>query len=84
MSQRNPNPVRGRVIMEITPNHAILYLCDKLGYVIDQEVFRYPLTMSTEECSEECRDLFNVLYDAIDCAVNPELQAPPPRRPESG
>lgn len=77
MTTRKPNPVRGRVIVEITPVHAILYLCDRRGYVIDQEVFRYPQPMTSDECDAETRDLFGVVYDAIDSVVNPELQDTP-------
>ena len=80
---RKPNPVQGRVIVEITPVHAILYLCDRRGYVIDQEVFRYPQPMTLEECAAETRDLFGVLYDAVDSVVNPELQDSPPEGPKS-
>lgn len=83
VSERRPNPVRGRVIVEVTPNHAVIYLCDRAGYVTDQEVFRYPIPMSSDECTEECRDLFNVVYDAIDSVVNPELQDRPMQEPDS-
>ena len=81
--ERKPNPVRGRVILEVTPRHAILYLCDRHGYVTDQEVFRYPVLFTNDECYEECRDLFGVLYDCINDAVNSELQDSPPDGPES-
>lgn len=83
VKQRRPNPVRGRVIVEVTPQHAVIYLCDRLGYVTDQEIFRYPKVMSGDECTEECRDLFSVMYDAIDSVVNPELQDPSPERSDS-
>ena len=83
VNERKPNPVRGRVIVEVTPRHAILYLCDRAGYVTDQEVFRYPVVMDNDECTEECRDLFGLLYDAVNDVVNPELQDHPPERPES-
>lgn len=83
VGDRKPNPVRGRVILEVTPRHAILYLCDRHGYVTDQEVFRYPVLMDSQECSDECRDLFDLLYDAINDTVNPALQDSPPDRPKS-
>lgn len=83
MSEKRPNPVRGRVIVEVTPAHAILYLCDRHGYVTDQEVFRYPIVMSDDGCTQECRELFNCLYEAVDSVVNPELQDSPPEAPES-
>lgn len=83
VSDRKPNPVRGRVILEVTPRHAILYLCDRHGYVTDQEIFRYPVVMDNGECSAECRDLFDLLYDAINDVVNAELQDSPPEGPES-
>ena len=83
VDDRKPNPVRGRVILEVTGRHAILYLCDRHGYVTDQEVFRYPVVMDNAECYAECRDLFGVLYDCINDAVNPELQDSPPERPKS-
>lgn len=83
VTERKPNPVRGRVILEVTPRHAILYLCDRQGYVTDQEIFRYPVVMTNGECAEECRDLFDLLYDAINDVVNAELQDSPPDSPES-
>ena len=83
VKQRRPNPVRGRVIVEVTPQHAVIYLCDRMGYVTDQEIFRYPQVMSSDECILECRDLFSVMYDAIDSVVNPELQEGPPERQDS-
>ena len=83
MSERKANPVRGRVILEVTTRHAVIYLCDRGGYVTDQEVFRYPLALSPDECDAECRDLFGMLYDAINEFVNPELQDTPDGEPES-
>lgn len=80
--ERKPNPVRGRVILEVTPRHAILYLCDRAGYVTDQEVFRYPDVMTNDECTAECKDLFGLLYDSLNETVNNELQAPPPDTPD--
>lgn len=80
--ERKPNPVRGRVILEVTPRHAILYLCDRAGYVTDQEVFRYPDVMTNDECTTECTNLFGLLYDSLNETVNNELQAPPPDTPD--
>jgi len=83
MNQRKPNPVQGRVILEVTSHHAVIYLCDRQGVVLDNEVFRYPFPLDKDDCSDECRDLFNVLYDALNDVVNAELQGGTGERPES-
>jgi hypothetical protein len=81
--QRHPNPVQGRVILEVTSHHAVIYLCDRQGVVLDNEVFKYPFPLDKHDCSDECRDLFNVLYDALNDVVNAELQGGGGEKPES-
>lgn len=71
---RHPNPVQGRVILEVTSHHAVIYLCDRQGVVLDNEVFRYPFPLDRDDCREECRDLFDLLYDSLNETVNAELQ----------
>ena len=71
---RNPNPVMGRVILEVTRHHAVLYLCDRKGIVTDNEVFRYPAALERDECGSECRAFFNLAYDWCNSVVNSELQ----------
>ena len=83
MSQRHPNPVQGRVILEVTRHHAVIYLCDRQGIVLDNEVFKYPFPLDKHDCSDECRDLFNILYDALNDVVNAELQGGGGEKPES-
>ena len=82
--QRHPNPVQGRVILEVTSHHAVIYLCDRQGVVLDNEVFRYPAPLDRDECSEECRDLFDLLYDSLNDAINAELQGDGEDAPQSG
>lgn len=84
MTQRRPNPVQGRVILEVTSHHAVLYLCDRRGVVTDNEIFRYSLSMTKSECEAECRGLFGMLYDALNDMVNGELQGDAGESPESG
>lgn len=80
---RNPNPVEGRVILEVTRHHALIYLCDRKGIVVDNEVFRYPFPLDRDDCQTECRDLFDMLYDALNDVVNAELQGGTGDKPES-
>jgi hypothetical protein len=75
--------VQGRVILEVTSHHAVIYLCDRQGVVLDNEVFKYPFPLDKHDCSDECRDLFNILYDALNDVVNAELQGGGGEKPES-
>jgi hypothetical protein len=80
---RHPNPVEGRVILEVTRHHAVLYLCDRKGIVVDNEVFRFPSPLDQQGCSEECRGLFNIAYDCLNGMVNGELQGGGGQGPQS-
>jgi len=81
---RHPNPVMGRVILEVTRHHAVLYLCDRKGIVTDNEVFRYPVALEKDECGGECRDFFNLAYDYCNSVVNGELQGDGDQAAQSG
>ena len=81
--ERHPNPVQGRVILEVTSHHAVVYLCDRQGVVLDNEVFRYPAPLDRDECSEECRDLFDLLYNSLNDTINAELQGDGGEKQES-
>lgn len=65
-----PNPVEGRVIVEMTRTHALVYRTDSLGVVIDTEVFKWPYRLDKKDAVEELRGVWDWMYDYLNNNVN--------------
>lgn len=64
------NPVEGRVIVEVTKRHAIIYRTDGKGFVVDNEVFAWPFPLSRPEAELENKDIWDVVYDYLNSVCN--------------
>lgn len=74
-----PNPIEGRVILEVTRQHAILYLCDAKGIVVDNEVFRFPFKLERQDAYSEVKDAWDCVWDYLNHAVNWDVDDDPAR-----
>ena len=73
------NPVEGRVIIEMTRTHAIVYRTDPLGVVIDNEVFKWPYRMDRKDAVMELQAAWDWLYDYLNRTVNFDIDDPSAR-----
>lgn len=64
------NPVEGRVIVEMTRTHAIIYKTDSQGLVVDSEVFKWPYRLDRKDSDMELQGAFDWLYDYMNRTVN--------------
>ncbi len=63
-------PVEGRVILEMTRTHAVVYRTDPSGNVIDHEVFKWPYRLDKQDAVAELRDAWDWMYDYLNNTVN--------------
>lgn len=67
------NPVEGRVIVEMTRTHALVYRTDPMGLVVDTEVFKWPYRLERVDAVNELRDVWDWLYDYLNRTVNHDV-----------
>lgn len=66
------NPVEGRVIVEVTRRHIVIYQCDQQGMVTDQDVFAWGFTMDRKDAVDEVSSTYGYLYDFLNHTINGE------------
>jgi hypothetical protein len=64
------NPVEGRVIVEVTRRHIVIYQCDQQGMVTDQDVFAWGFTMDRKDAVDEVASTYGYLYDFLNTTIN--------------
>lgn len=67
-----PNPVEGRVIVEVTRKHIVIYQTDAKGIVSDQDVFTWGFMMDRKDAIEEVTSTYGYLYDFLNHTINGE------------
>lgn len=69
--RKKPNPVDGRVIVEVTRRHVLMYRCSADGVVQDQDVFAFPRPLETQADAEaEIEACYGFIYDRCNSVIN--------------
>lgn len=63
-------PIIGRVIVEITRRHAIIYQTDNQGTVVDQDVFINPYSDTDGEAAATVDACYGSLFDWLNRNFN--------------
>lgn len=63
-------PIEGRVIIEVTRKHVLLYQTNGKGEVTDQDVFAFPVPMTRKDVLEEVAVIYGSVYDYVNEAIN--------------
>ncbi len=66
------NPVEGRIIVEVTRKHIVLYQCDAKGLVTDQDVFSWGFMLDRKDAVDEVTSTYGYLYDFLNHVINGE------------
>jgi hypothetical protein len=65
-----PDYVERRIVVEFGLQYAYAYITDGAGKLIDEESFRQPYRLERKECHEEAKDLYSLIYDSLNEAIN--------------
>jgi hypothetical protein len=65
-----PDYVERRIVVEFGLQYVYLYITDGAGKLSDEESFKQPYRLERKECHEEATEIYGLLYDSINEAVN--------------
>lgn len=60
----------GKVVIDVGKQYVWLYLCDGKGRILDQESFKYPITIERKHAIEEAKNAFDMVYDWCNDVIN--------------
>ena len=66
------NPVEGRIIVEVTRRHIVIYQCDPKGVVTDQDVFSWGFMLDRKDAVDEVTSTYGYIYDFLNHTINGE------------
>jgi hypothetical protein len=59
-----------RVLVEFNERDVTLYLCNRAGKVIDEEVFVLPSASDRDDAEERARQIHAAIYDCLNYDIN--------------
>jgi hypothetical protein len=62
--------IHRRTVIEHGNRYVYLYTTDANGKVLDEEVFTQPYRLGRQEVHEEAKDIYDIVYDALNEAIN--------------
>jgi hypothetical protein len=65
-----PDYVERRIVVEFGLQYVYLYITDGAGKLSDEESFKQPYRLERKECHEEATEIYGMIYDSINEAVN--------------
>ncbi len=65
-----PDYVERRIVVEFGLQYVYLYITDGAGKLSDEESFKQPYRLERKECHEEAAEIYGMIYDSINEAVN--------------
>lgn len=67
---REDDHIQRRIVIEYGLRYVYLYMVDGAGKVVDDESFRQPYRLERQECYEEAKDIYDLLYDSLNDTIN--------------
>ena len=65
-----PDTIHRRTVIEHGNRYVYIYTTDANGKVLDEEVFTQPYRLDRQEVHEEAKDIYDIVYDALNEAIN--------------
>lgn len=62
--------VERRIVVEFGRRYAYLYLTDRDGKVIDEDLFTQPYLLERKEAFEEAKEAYHFIYDYLNDSIN--------------